>query len=566
MYWLNKFQEGGQISKVKQQLLAVIQQASKELQSGKPGQGVQALAQIMQDQQGSALLDQLAQEMPEVGQFLEMIQQAISGTASAKNGAKLLVSKYHHEIPEPQKNKTGGCACKNHKILMKIGGKLQNVEVDCEGNIVYKCGGKVKKTKKCETGSQIPEQKCGGAAKKCETGSRIPEEKCGGKAKKTKKCETGSQILEEKCGGKTKKTKKCEFGGRLSIDFSKIDFAKCGKKLKKKEEGGEIPADKCGGKAKKHLYGGYLDFSKISFNKCGGKAKKVKKGEGGIQLQTDDGVWNSKLFNRNYVGNAKQAGSAGTVGEKHYYLGNDNKWYTQSVGENSQWGNASEVQFDDADFANWRNGVSSQPGTAPTGGHNIFAEGFNYDATKGTGTFADEASALKAGYTRDQIYDGPAPKSMMGVYGQRGSSLLGTTTTDPTSSREAFINAAGGINNAANAATEYALYAKEANRNAMRAANKQSWKLNGASSQGIKERWLNRQNWRNANKINRATANDLRNKALNSQTISGNVDVTQLNPAGSVSTTPIYSGSTISTPNYYVAKFNTEQQNGNAAK
>lgn len=161
-----------------------------------------------------------------------------------------------------------------------------------ENTEAMKCGGKVRakmKAKKCETGGEVLEEKCGGAAKKnsaaskvrksckakkCENGDTLTDTqkfllgaKCGAKMKKPKKCAEGDHIeeledyLAVKCGGKMKKTKKHEEGGQISLDFSQIDFAKCGKKLKKKEDGGEIAEEK-----------------------CGGKAKKVKKGEVGVRL------------------------------------------------------------------------------------------------------------------------------------------------------------------------------------------------------------------------------------------------------------------------------------------
>lgn len=160
-----------------------------------------------------------------------------------------------------------------------------------ENTEAMKCGGKVrakmkanKSAEKKEEGGEIPEEKCGGTAKKmrkavckakkCKEGDKLTDTqkfllgaKCGAKMKKPKKCESGDHIeeledyLAVKCGGKMKKTKKHEEGGQISLDFSQIDFAKCGKKLKKKEDGGEIAEEK-----------------------CGGKAKKVKKGEVGVRL------------------------------------------------------------------------------------------------------------------------------------------------------------------------------------------------------------------------------------------------------------------------------------------
>lgn len=125
--WLNKFQQGGQINKVTKQLVGIISKAYKEIQQGKPGQAIQQLMQIMQDPQGSQMLSNLAQQMPEVGEVLDVITEAIQGmnAQSMEDGGEL--------VPE---QKGGGCAC--HKKLFRIGGKICQITVDCEGNIVNK--------------------------------------------------------------------------------------------------------------------------------------------------------------------------------------------------------------------------------------------------------------------------------------------------------------------------------------------------------------------------------------------------------------------------------------------
>ena len=127
--WLNKFQQGGQIDKVTKQLVSLIGKAYKEIQSGKPGQATQQLLQVMKDPQGGQMLSNLAQQMPQVGETLDIIAKAIhemSGAEQLENGGEL--------IPE-QKN-GGDCGCAKHKKLFRIGGKICQITVDCEGNIV----------------------------------------------------------------------------------------------------------------------------------------------------------------------------------------------------------------------------------------------------------------------------------------------------------------------------------------------------------------------------------------------------------------------------------------------
>ena len=129
--WLNKFQNGGVTStqqpsqeQVMKELLNIVQQAATELQSNKPGQGVQTLAQIANDPQGSQLLDALVQQVPEAGQIVEAVMKMVG---AYKCGGKT-----------KKKVKKGAKGCVPCKKLMRVGGKLVNVWSDCEGNIISK--------------------------------------------------------------------------------------------------------------------------------------------------------------------------------------------------------------------------------------------------------------------------------------------------------------------------------------------------------------------------------------------------------------------------------------------
>ena len=126
--WMNKFQNGGSTQSTQDQamkeLMAIVQQAATELQSNKPGQGVQTLAQIANDPQGSQLLDVLVQQVPEAGQIVEAVMKMIG---AFKCGGKA-----------KKKVKKGAKGCVPCKKLMRVGGKLVNVLTDCEGNIISK--------------------------------------------------------------------------------------------------------------------------------------------------------------------------------------------------------------------------------------------------------------------------------------------------------------------------------------------------------------------------------------------------------------------------------------------
>ena len=135
--WMNKFQNGGSTQPTQDQamkeLMAIVQQAATELQSNKPGQGVQTLAQIANDPQGSQLLDVLVQQVPEAGQIVEAVMKMVG---AFKCGGKT-----------KKKVKKGAKGCVPCKKLMRVGGKLINVWSDCEGNIISKhqVGGWIRK-------------------------------------------------------------------------------------------------------------------------------------------------------------------------------------------------------------------------------------------------------------------------------------------------------------------------------------------------------------------------------------------------------------------------------------
>lgn len=127
---LSRFEEGGVATQqpsqdqVMKELMAIVQQAATELQSNKPGQGVQTLAQIANDPQGSQLLDALVQQVPEAGQIVEAVMKMVG---AFKCGGKT-----------KKKIKKGAKGCVPCKKLMRVGGKLVNVWSDCEGNIISK--------------------------------------------------------------------------------------------------------------------------------------------------------------------------------------------------------------------------------------------------------------------------------------------------------------------------------------------------------------------------------------------------------------------------------------------
>lgn len=129
--WLTRYQQGGQMDKVVNQIMSIIQSAAKELQSGKPGNAVKQLAAILQDEQGSQILDQIAQNSEEASQIIEAVQELVQSSnpmTALKCGGKMKKKK----VVKASK----GCKCETYKKLMREGGVLTEVEVDCNGNII----------------------------------------------------------------------------------------------------------------------------------------------------------------------------------------------------------------------------------------------------------------------------------------------------------------------------------------------------------------------------------------------------------------------------------------------
>jgi len=68
--------------------------------------------------------------MPEVGEALGVItktvQEMMEGTQSMEDGGEFV----------PEWKNGGDCGCAKYKKLMRIGGKIHQITVDCNDNIV----------------------------------------------------------------------------------------------------------------------------------------------------------------------------------------------------------------------------------------------------------------------------------------------------------------------------------------------------------------------------------------------------------------------------------------------
>lgn len=129
-------QQGGQMDsqQVLNQVVSIIETAGKEIQEGEVGKGTQALVQLLQDKQGVELVAQVVEQAPEFGQIVEAVAQAMQQPQSAEKGAILEAA--------------NGCkTCRNYKQLMRRGGKVVEILVDCNGRPVIKAkkGCKVRK-------------------------------------------------------------------------------------------------------------------------------------------------------------------------------------------------------------------------------------------------------------------------------------------------------------------------------------------------------------------------------------------------------------------------------------
>ncbi len=130
--WLQKFEIGGQLNDTAKKLVSLIGKSYKEIQSGKPGEATQQLLQIMQDPQGGQMLSDLAQQMPEVGEALSVITQTLQQMMEAQGQPSL------EKGGELTSMGQGGCNCGTHKKLFRLGGKICQIEVDCNDNIITK--------------------------------------------------------------------------------------------------------------------------------------------------------------------------------------------------------------------------------------------------------------------------------------------------------------------------------------------------------------------------------------------------------------------------------------------
>lgn len=129
-------QQGGQMDsqQVLNQVVSIIETAGKEIQEGEVGKGTQALVQLLQDKQGAELVAQVVDQAPEFGQIVEAVAQAMQQPQSAEKGAILEAA--------------NGCkTCRNYKQLMRRGGKVVEMLVDCNGHPIIKAkkGCKVRK-------------------------------------------------------------------------------------------------------------------------------------------------------------------------------------------------------------------------------------------------------------------------------------------------------------------------------------------------------------------------------------------------------------------------------------
>ena len=133
------YQQGGRLEQAMQQLTPILEGATKELQSGKVGQNIQQLLSIASDAEGSDLLQQLASSNPQIEEIIQ---------------AALKLAQQEEEIAMQEK---GGCiTCPKHKVLMRQGGRLVEILVDCHDRPVYaKKGCKVKKECKAKKGCKI---------------------------------------------------------------------------------------------------------------------------------------------------------------------------------------------------------------------------------------------------------------------------------------------------------------------------------------------------------------------------------------------------------------------------
>lgn len=195
-----------------------------------------------------------------------------------------------------------------------------------------------------------------------------------------------------------------------------------------------VGAFKCGGKTKKKVKKGAkgcVPCKKLM--KVGGKLVNVWSDcEGNIISKHQTGGW---LIPKGQVGltaqfvqepyrKAKASTDAGNANDVHYYLGDDNKIYTQTYTTGTGWG-AGKL----ADMNNFKNWATTANTSGQILGKNFFVNGFNFDYNTNMGIMS-EADAQAAGIDGSKY--ATAGKVVDGVVGAGGNDLYGIEAKDPT--------------------------------------------------------------------------------------------------------------------------------------
>lgn len=182
-----------------QQLAQIAPQVAEAAKAALQGdeQAKQALDQIQPDML-QYIAQMVAQQDQEGAQAIMQVVQ--SRVQQAKFGAKLsYIQSLRGECPEGyemQYFKKGGQVCK--KCVQKVQANQEGGDMNYIDQ--FKCGQKMKRTKKAECGTKVKSEKCGGST---------PKKACGG----VKMNGCGSKVKLDKCGGK--QVKKKANGGSL---------------------------------------------------------------------------------------------------------------------------------------------------------------------------------------------------------------------------------------------------------------------------------------------------------------------------------------------------------------
>lgn len=191
-----------------------------------------------------------------------------------------------------------------------------------------------------------------------------------------------------KCGGKAKK--KVKKGAKGCVPCKKL--MRVGGKLI------NVLTDCEGNIISKHQVGGYL----------------IPKGQVGLTAQ----------FVQEPYRKAKASTDTGNANDVHYYLGDDNKIYTQTYTAGTGWG-AGQL----ADMNNFKNWATTANTSGQILGKNFFVNGFNFDYNTNMGTMS-ETDAQAAGIDGSKY--ATAGKVVDGVTGEGGNALYGIEAKDPT--------------------------------------------------------------------------------------------------------------------------------------